>query len=1129
MPDLTSGQYSTSLLNQNFADQEQEFLQVLYRVNPDGRDNSMQSDIDMNSQRILNLPDALQNNEPVTLQQATQLTSGANPAISYYNNVAIWVRAPGGGSWSPGNTTSDIVVTFQRADIVVATHTVRGSLDVSNGNITIASNGTSGEATTLNIQNNNTPAPIVSVTHDLTGVISSPVFLSIQGGATGAAGSDGQNGTDGQSVTQYYIKPVGGTAIKNGVGTLTVEARAVTGSGDTLISAGSIQLYVGSTLVTESNGYFSGSNGYTGIFDSGDINDSTVVELKDSPTGTVLDTITLIDVQDGVASNATTGSIEVTNGLAWSRLANAGAWEPSGITTDLIVTFYQAGSAIATETRRITLNTTTGTLSHALEGVDDTNISVSILNDNSTAITVIFTHDPTGVKVSETVTTTQSGSDGGQGPAGSDGTNGTNGADGADGELYYIKPTNGTAIRNGTGTLTIEAHHVTGAADTLLSSGTIRLYDPSNNEITTGNGYATGSDGFTGVFDSGDISGDIVITLKDGVGGTPLDTITLVDIADGVSSNATSGSVSSNNGLVWNRAVNNGAWNPSTTTTDLTVNFYQAGSVIATEVSRVTLNTTNGTLSHSTQTNDPNVTVTINGGGTSALTLTYVHVPSGHVVSETVASVQSGQNGADGADGADGVNAQKYYIQPTNGTAIKNGVGSLVLKARLIDGTSDTELSSGTIQLYVGTTLVSVGNGYAIGSNGYTGNFDSTDINNSVLVELKDGPSGTPLDTITLVDIQDGVGTDAIFGSVDSTNGLAFTRATNAGTWSPVSGTTDITGTFYQGGTQIASDTYRVTLNISTGGLTPVLIGANDPNVNITTIGSGTSSLTLEFTHVPSGVKISETIISVQGGSDGSDGTAGTSIDIQYSPDGISGWHNPPFVGTDNYMRQRLGTGAWSAAMKIVGEDGADGEFIDYRFTRTNTQPGTPLGNTPLNWSDDPGTAPGTGKLWMTRGRKSSTGVLIGVWSTPIQLEGSDGASGQDGSGTNLIETVSTNASFGGSASLVHPSAGNNIELSLFMMLSGDNGGSQPGSQGTVTITENGSSIFTRAYSISSFQDPEFNSWVWDTSSNFLNATLNLKLDRQPGSGNVTYACAWSGGTIMSAPPSLKAQEFIVT
>ncbi len=108
------------------------------------------------------------------------------------------------------------------------------------------------------------------------------------------------------------------------------------------------------------------------------------------------------------------------------------------------------------------------------------------------------------------------------------------GENGDDAVVYYIKPTDGTAIHNSTGTLTIEAHKIAGGSDTLLSSGTIKLYDPNNNEVTEANGYATGSDGYTGVLDSGDIDGSKVITLKDGTEGTPLDTITLVDVQDGV-------------------------------------------------------------------------------------------------------------------------------------------------------------------------------------------------------------------------------------------------------------------------------------------------------------------------------------------------------------------------------------------------------------------------------------------------------------------------------------------------------------------------------------------------------------------------------------------------------------------
>ena len=74
---VQSGQYSTSLINQAFADQEAEFLKVLYRDNPTGRDNSMQNDLDMNSQRILNLPNAIQASEPVTYSQLTGLVDTA--------------------------------------------------------------------------------------------------------------------------------------------------------------------------------------------------------------------------------------------------------------------------------------------------------------------------------------------------------------------------------------------------------------------------------------------------------------------------------------------------------------------------------------------------------------------------------------------------------------------------------------------------------------------------------------------------------------------------------------------------------------------------------------------------------------------------------------------------------------------------------------------------------------------------------------------------------------------------------------------------------------------------------------------------------------------------------------------
>lgn len=57
---------------------------------------------------------------------------------------------------------------------------------------------------------------------------------------------------------------------------------------------------------------------------------------------------------------------------------------------------------------------------------------------------------------------------------------------------------------------------------------------------------------------------------------------------------------------------------------------------------------------------------------------------------------------------------------------------------------------------------------------------------------------------------------------------------------------------------------------------------------------------------------------------DGQPGTDGQSVSVEYSVDGSTSWH-PTFAGGDKYMRQRIGAGAWSAAIKIVGENGAQG------------------------------------------------------------------------------------------------------------------------------------------------------------------------------------------------------------
>lgn len=114
----------------------------------------------------------------------------------------------------------------------------------------------------------------------------------------------------------------------------------------------------------------------------------------------------------------------------------------------------------------------------------------------------------------------------------------------------------------------------------------------------------------------------------------------------------------------------------------------------------------------------------------------------------------------------------------------------------------------------------------------------------------------------------------------------------------------------------------------------------------------------------------------------------GTSVDVEYSVTGTGSWHSTFAVG-DIYARYKRGAGAWSSAVKIVGEDGAAGDYIDYIFKRAATQPATPTGTTPAGWADAPPAADGN-PLWASTAQRTAAGALVGVWSTPARISGDD-------------------------------------------------------------------------------------------------------------------------------------------
>lgn len=139
-------------------------------------------------------------------------------------------------------------------------------------------------------------------------------------------------------------------------------------------------------------------------------------------------------------------------------------------------------------------------------------------------------------------------------------------------------------------------------------------------------------------------------------------------------------------------------------------------------------------------------------------------------------------------------------------------------------------------------------------------------------------------------------------------------------------------------------------------------------------------------------------------GPQGPQGPAGGSVEVQWSKDGTTNWH-ANFTTGDIFMRQRVGTGGWSAAIRAVGEDGTNGtpgskgNYIGMRFRVAAEKPDTPTGQTPSGWSDAP---PQGNPLWMVKAEfNGQTNALVGTWSEPVRIDG-------EGIGVNLYPVKKT-------------------------------------------------------------------------------------------------------------------------
>ena len=101
LPTISSGYASNTTFNTTFTAIENEFQQkVLYRDNPDGEPNSMQNDLDMNSNDINNVKDmALSGTFTVDgVDYLTKMQTLYDNYLSITTKVTISTASPSGGS-----------------------------------------------------------------------------------------------------------------------------------------------------------------------------------------------------------------------------------------------------------------------------------------------------------------------------------------------------------------------------------------------------------------------------------------------------------------------------------------------------------------------------------------------------------------------------------------------------------------------------------------------------------------------------------------------------------------------------------------------------------------------------------------------------------------------------------------------------------------------------------------------------------------------------------------------------------------------------------------------------------------------------------------------------------------------
>jgi len=183
---------------------------------------------------------------------------------------------------------------------------------------------------------------------------------------------------------QYMITPIaGGTQIKNNSGNivLQVQESSITGLSD--ISSGNIKLYKDdSSLLNASMSGITGDE-YNPTIGADAINGTLILELRDSSDDSVLDTISLLDVTDGLG-----GGSFISSNLKTSRASGLPTFTPSSLSAT--ASFFDTSGTEYTQSVLITPSVSSGVdkMQVSTPLGDTTNITITADDGDGTSITL---------------------------------------------------------------------------------------------------------------------------------------------------------------------------------------------------------------------------------------------------------------------------------------------------------------------------------------------------------------------------------------------------------------------------------------------------------------------------------------------------------------------------------------------------------------------------------------------------------------------------------------------------------------------------------------------------------------------------------------------------------------------